>query len=225
MNIRLVNEPLDIYLEEIDKKFNILVIESKTLLSQIIQDIYQQLNNEYGDFVFSINDKPIKFKDNFDLIINPFELDINNRKILNIIQKNAIIEANNEVHYFETNEIITLLENYAQKIAYSFNGNITPKEELTSESIIKMINYQIDIFSTDFFGTINEYLINANKYLEIKAFCFINLFSFLEENQITELIKSSLDYDIHLIFIESQDTNYENDNCKKTIIDSDFCQI
>jgi len=225
MSIRLVNEPLNLYLDEIDYNFNILVVESKTLFFQIIQDLNNQINNEYGDFILSINDQPIEIKDSFELIINPFGLDINNKKILSKIEKLAAKEAKDEIHYCETNKIISLIEEYAQNIAFTFNGNITPKYEITSESIIKLINYQIDTFSNSFTETIIEYTQNSNKYLNTQVFCFINIFNYLETEQINMLIKAFLDYNIHVIFIEASDTNYLNEKCKKTIIDSDFCQI
>ncbi|MGD6730655.1 MAG: type II-A CRISPR-associated protein Csn2 [Pleomorphochaeta sp.] len=225
MSTRLVNEPLNIYLDEIEEKYNILVIESKTLFYQVIKDLYQQINNEYGDFVFSKKDQPIEIKDSLELIINPFDLDINNKRILTAIQKLVIKESKNEIHYSETNKIITLLEGYAQKLAFTFDGNISPKYEITSEAIIKMINFQVDVFSSSFPETIFEYLINSNKYLNTQVFCFVNLFNYLENNQIDDFIKSCLDYHISVIFIEAGDTNYKNTNCKKTIIDSDFCQI
>ena len=225
MKIRLVNEPLDIYLDEIEDKFNILIVESKTLLFQIIHDINTQINGNYGDFVLSIDDEPIDLKNNLELIINPFDLDINNRKILSAIQKLAIIETKNEIHYSETNQLISLIETYAQNISFSFDGNITPKTEITSESLIKMINYQVDIFSTNFDEKLFEYLLNSNKYLNTQVFCFINLFSYFENTQIDQLIKSCNNYHIHVIFIESFDSKYHNNNCKKLIIDSDFCHI
>ncbi len=225
MSTRLVNEPLNIYLDEIEEKYNILVIESKTLFYQVIKDLYQQINNEYGDFVFSKKDQPIEIKDSLELIINPFDLDINNKRILTAIQKLVVKEAKNEIHYSETNKIITLLEGYAQKLAFTFDGNVSPKYEITSEAIIKMINFQVDVFSSSFPETIFEYLINSNKYLNTQVFCFVNFFNYLENNQIDDFIKSCLDYHISVIFIEAVDTNYKNTNCKKTIIDSDFCHI
>ncbi|MGD1818260.1 MAG: type II-A CRISPR-associated protein Csn2 [Pleomorphochaeta sp.] len=225
MKIRLVNEPLDLFIDNVDITFNILVIESKTLLYNIIQDLNNQINNEYGDFVLSIDDTPIEIKDNLELIINPFNIDINNKKVLLAIQKLAMVEAKNEIHYSKTNRIISLIEEYAQNIAFTFNGNIAPKTEITSDNIIKMINYQVDTFSTNFYENLFEYLLNSNKYLNIQVFCFINLFNYLENDQIDELINSCINYDIHVIFIEASDINYKNNNCKKIIIDSDFCQI
>lgn len=225
MSIRLVNEPLSILLEDIDTKFNILVIESKTLLSKTIQDFYSQLNDEYGDFVLSVEDKPITIKNNLELIINPFTLDINNRKILAAIQKLAVEEAVNESNYIETNSVLTILENYAQKIAYSFNGNIVPKSEITSEALIKMISYQVDTYCTSFIGNIYEYLLNSKRYLKTKVFCFVNLFNYIENSQIAELIKSCMDYEIPVFFIEASDLDFNSIHCKKTIIDADLCHI
>ncbi|MGD1822999.1 MAG: type II-A CRISPR-associated protein Csn2 [Pleomorphochaeta sp.] len=225
MKIRLVNEPLNIYLDEIELKYNILVIESKTLLFQIIKDLYNQSNNEYGDFVLSEDDKQLDIKENFELILDPFKLDINNRKVLTAIQKLAILESINEIHYIETNKIISQLVAYSQKIAFTFNGNITTKNEITNESIIKMLNFQVDTISESFTETLLEYLLNSNKYLNTKVFCFVNLFSYIENEQIDELIHSCLNNNIHVIFLESSDNKYFNNECKKIIIDCDFCQI
>ncbi len=225
MSVRLVNEPLNIYIDNIEKVFNILVIESQSLLLKVVQDINSQIKNECGTFVFSINDKPFEIKDYLELIIDPLNLDVNNRKIVTSIQKLACKESIDEVHYQETNKIISLLEEYAHNIAFSFNGNITTKTEITNEAIIKMLNFQVDIFSNSFESNLFEYILNSNHYLKTKLFCFVNLFNFLETEQINYLIKSCKDNDIMILFIEASDTKYTNIDCVKTIIDSDFCQI
>ena len=157
--------------------------------------------------------------------MNPFTLDINSRKILAAIQKLAVEEAVNESNYMETNRVLTILENYAQKIAYSFNGNIVPKSEITSEALIKMISYQVDTFCNTFIGNLHEYLLNSKRYLKTKVFCFVNLFNYIDNSQITELINSCLDYEIHAIFIEASDLEFNSIHCKKTIIDADLCNI
>jgi len=225
MSIRFVNKPLNIFLDEIDNYYHILIIESKTLLFKVIKDIKNQLNNEYGDFVLSLKDKPIELKNNLELILDPFELQINNRKILTQIQNLAISEAKNEVHYEETNKIICELEKYAQNLAYTFNGNIIPKDIISCETIIKSINFQIDTFCDNFYGSIFEYIQAITKYLGIQVFCFVNLFSYLENEEIKELMHSCKNSHLNIIFIESNDINIEIECCKKTIIDSDFCHI
>jgi len=225
MNIRLVNKPLDIFLDEIESYYPILIIESKTLMYKVIKDIKNQLNNEYGDFVLSQNNKPGELKNNFELILDPFELQINNRKILTQIQNLASIEAKNAVHYEETNKIITELEKYAQHIAYTFNGNIIPKDIISCDTIIKSINFQIDTFCDKFYGSIFEYILAINMYIGTSVFCFVNLFSYLENDEILDLIDSCKNSHLNIIFIESKDVIIENKYCVKTIIDSDFFHI
>ena len=57
------------------------VIESPELFVQYTQMLYRQMESEEGKFVLSENDEILDFPKQAEIILNPFALDFNDRRI------------------------------------------------------------------------------------------------------------------------------------------------
>lgn len=223
--MRLINPELFLDLTDIEQNLFILVLESPSILFNTIRELRSQIDGYDGDFVLSCNDAPIEINKNVQLIIDPFSINMNEGKILKKIQELMNLEAVNEVHYEETNKIILELEEYANSLSFGFDGNVVSKDVVSVGNLIKMLGFEIDYNFETFEGMLLEYLITVNHYLNVNLFCFVNLFSYLEKNQIDKLVHSLNNNHINCIFIESNNPQVKIDHCRKIIIDSDFCQI
>jgi CRISPR type II-A-associated protein Csn2 len=223
--MRLINTELFLDLKNIEINPYILVIESSSLMFNTIRGLNNQIDGYDGDFVLSDCQEPIEIKKNLQLIVDPFSIRVNDSKVIKKVQELITEEALNEVHYEETNKIMIDLEKYAESLAFTFDGNVVAKDSLSAAALIKLLGFEIDYFFESFEEMILEYIITVNKYLNIKVFCFVNLFSFLEYDQIKNLIHDINNNHINVIFLESTDPQSKFEDCRKIIIDSDFCQI
>lgn len=57
------------------------IIESPDLFARYVQELICQCEGKDGDFVLSKNDKIVEISKYMEVIINPFGIDINNKKI------------------------------------------------------------------------------------------------------------------------------------------------
>lgn len=223
--MRLINPELFIDLKNIEINPYILVVESPSLLFDIIRILRSQIEGFDGSFVLSNSDSPIEIKRNFQLIIDPFSMNMNDSKVLKKVQELITLEALDEVHYEETNKIMMDLEKYAESLSFTFDGNVTTKNAISAANIVKMIGFEVDYDFSTFEEMILEYVLTVNNYLGINVFCFVNLFNYLEIEQINNLVHSLNNNHINMIFLESQNPKNNIEFCRKIIIDSDFCQI
>ena len=90
--MRMASSEYDLnYLFEENKATEFL-IDTPEKYQEIINKLLAQLKGEDDSIVFSENDKEVRLDKNADIILSPFQIDINNRKILAKIYQEAIKE-------------------------------------------------------------------------------------------------------------------------------------
>ena len=80
--MKLVNAEYNISLELEENTITILVVEEKKLRYKLVDDLYRQCAGEDGQFILSDNTQIMKLNKVADVIMNPFSIDFNNRKVL-----------------------------------------------------------------------------------------------------------------------------------------------
>lgn len=59
------------------------ILESPELYAKYLQELFSQQNGEEGQFVLSHKEKELNIAKSVEVIVNPFNVEINGRKILN----------------------------------------------------------------------------------------------------------------------------------------------
>lgn len=80
--MKLVNSKYNLDIEFEENISNTLVLENKQHMIDVIQNLILQLKGDEGDFVLS-SEKNVKFDKVVEFITNPFEIDFNNKNLLN----------------------------------------------------------------------------------------------------------------------------------------------
>lgn len=81
--MKLIHEDLsnEIIFEE--NKVNLLIVENKEKFVEFIQEIIKQIEGEYGKFSLFEENTELKINDKIDIIKDIFDLNLNNKKVLN----------------------------------------------------------------------------------------------------------------------------------------------
>lgn len=223
--MRLINADMFIDLVNMEDNTYFFIVESPTLFYNIIKELKNQIDGFDGKFVLSDNNEPLEIKSSLRLVLDPIALDFNDKKIVTKIQDLLINQAIDEAHFDKTTQLIKDLEEYANTLGFDFDGEVSNKELITPSKLIKFLKFELDYSYDTFEEMILEYILTVNKYLGIDVFGFVNLFDYLESNQIESLIKEIKNNHISVFFLESHDSLRNFNSCTKIIIDSDFCQI
>ena len=223
--MRLINTELFIDLNEMEDNIYLLTVESPTMFFSIIKNLKSQLEGYDGKFVLSDNNKPIEIKKYLQLIMDPFSLNLSDKKVLSKIQELIIAQSVDEVHFEETTRMIKSLDSYANLLCLDFDGDVILKEQMTPSKLVKMLNIVLDYSYESFEEMILEYVLAYQKYLGFNVFCFVNLLEYLETDQLKKLITEFKNNHIAVILLESHDSSRDIKDFKKIIIDKDLCQI
>ena len=164
--MRLTYGEYGIDLEIRENKVNILVIESPNIFSLMINELMCQMEGGFGRFILSDQDEIKVIGKEAEIIVNPFAINCNERRIQQKLYQELIDEMNDTmvedtVHL--QGEIISYLEKLIKRVPY-------PLEFETEENmpgLLKLFHVEIDGQCE----TLIEKIMNYIKVL--KQFCNI----------------------------------------------------
>ena len=222
--MKLVHIGLDTHITFDRDYVNEWVIESPNLFMQYIRELLNQLNGKDGEFVLSEEEKIENISKSVEIIINPFGVDINDKKILNKIYDQLIDVANNEKNYVYTHETTNNILRYLIDITNDSDYIMDIDEELDMSLLFKATGVKIEGDDSDFLGNITKYIELACGLMKRKLIILINFRSYVCDNQYEEFIRMCRYKEINVLLME----NHKNDcvsGVKQYILDSDRCEI
>lgn len=220
--MKLVDSKLNLSIEMSENVVNVLVVENKITLSYVIENIWKQCNGQEGDFVLSEN-KMIKIDKEMEVIINPFDLNFNNKKIISALYSNLSEKANELIE--EKAELNSKIINFLDKIILSESyAGIEFALDFSWNDLFKMYNIKIDDNYNSLLNRMTEYIKLITNFCGIKVLCIINIKTYLSEQELSELYACANHNKIFLLLIEASESE-KLFNEKIIIIDEDDCLI
>jgi|SRR5699024_8713277 len=222
--MKLIYEHLEDTISWKKEEVPVIIIENVNYKNKFINDLFLQSKTN-NDTPFYISNEAINNdKLNFETIINPFELNVNQVTILNKIRK--IYEELIQEDYFKLSELTKDISTYLNNLALSLPVSIEWEGNLNIKRLIQLFELSILDDSTKLLEQIINYL-QVNSQLGMSnLFVFLNLKQFLSQEELDELYLFIQYEEIFLILIENQNNETGNNSVEKQfIIDDDLCVI
>lgn len=200
------------------------IIESPELFSKYVQELYIQSEGGEGAFVLSDNDKELSIEKCVEVIINPFSVDVNDKKLLNKLYSELKEIAFGETMYLKTQELLAGLQGYFSELEQHGAYFLTTDMETDVVAIFKAMGVRVENCSDNFLQNIDQYIKLVASLLRKKVIIFVNLGSYISTEQIEQLAKTAVYNEVSLLFIENQQRNFST-MFRRYIIDKDKCEI
>ena len=200
------------------------IIESPEVFSEYLQELNGQLVGEDGRFVLSENNKELDLAKKADMVINPFSVDVNSRKILNKLYVELSGLSKEEQMYTKTMELFRYIQEYMLDLEQCTSYILEFDQEIDISALLKAVNIHYEVKDVDFLEKIIQYIKIMIAVAGIKVFIFVNLRSYLSETQMQSLIQECEYQDVRILFIENQQRSCMKGG-KQYIIDIDKCEI
>lgn len=200
------------------------VIESPELFVQYTQMLYRQMESEEGKFVLSENDEILDFPKQAEIILNPFALDFNDRRIQKKLYSELQKTAYGENVFMDTQKLTAELKNYIYQLEYISGYDISVNEELDLTGIFKSLNVQMEEPEADFCERLVQYMKVMAELLRKKLIIFVNIRSYINEEQLKGVMETAIHNELALLFIENIQRDFSNDR-RYYIIDKDKCEV
>lgn len=221
--MKLVNVEYQLMIEFDENRMETLVVEHPVFLADIVGQLCDQFNGEIGGFILSEDEKALSFQKIADLIIDPFHIDLNNRRIINRLYAELGEAAGSAfVDYAEINaQTVRMIDDIISRSGYT---GITYDLESGWEKIFQIHGVRLD----DTFETLAEKMIEYIKIMKnlfgTKLFVFVGLHALLTKEQIEHVFRTAEYLKTQMLFIESSEYP-PIDGERIRVIDKDRCLI
>lgn len=221
--MRLVSGEYGIDIEIRENMVNVLVIEAPNVFSRVIEELMCQIEGEPGTFILSEQDAIKTISKEADMIVNPFRVDCNEKRIqqklfqeLSDIMNEELVE---QTVYLQ-GRIISYLEELLQKVPYPLDFDV----EGSMPGLLKMCHVAFDNRIDTLVENIINYIKVLRKFCAIKVIFLVNLKLYLTQDELVELYKYAFYEKMSLILLENSDKGkLENESI--CILDKDMCII
>lgn len=200
----------------------VIEIENKKTFYRLVSDLYKIKNDEKLDevFFYDDNNQEINMYNKVDLYVNFFDIDLNSKKNLNILNKNIINSLTDNVKEEILNSFKKLSRSFT-KILSDIDLPLSLNDNITVDDIIKLL--KISINKTDDLLDNLLLLIDLEKVLKINEILFfINLKQYLSQEELIEFYKYAIYNEIKIVLVDSQSYGVKLDYEKKLIIDANL---
>lgn len=201
-----------------------LIIENSKEYLKVVEELYNEcFSNLESEFVLSENDKIVDISKKCLLLHNFFDLDLNNKKIINEINsrvENVFSENDFVEDFYKLNKLFIDIND---KIVDCFDFNLEYDADLTYEKLIKLSSYKLAT-QTNFAERLMSYIKIYSSLKKAQIIIFVGLSEYLSQKELTSFLKQLEYLDLKCLLIEPYQ-KYKLDFVEKIIIDEDLCEI
>ena len=200
-----------------------LIIEKPDVMYKLIDQLYKSINGEENDIVLSDENTILKISKNVELVTTFIPFNINEKRLITKINSLLEQEAVNEIHYYETMNLLTSIEKYVNIIADVLPCNID-YSNINISSLIKMCGISIVDDGVSVIERVFNYMTLVRELLGEKVFVFVNMHSFFDINEMKMFVDTLIAHKFYVLLIDSNEYGKIN-KVRRVIVDKDLCII
>lgn len=221
--MKLVNAELFLEIDIQENMPAVLVLESPDIMTRVVKELYDISSAGEGNFILSLDNKVLSIEKTAEIIINPFSIDFNSRKIQSKLYE-ELLEGGN-IYLEEKSMIQSILIDYLDKLMLKVPYDmVTSNIELDLLRLFKMYDVRLEPQCNSILETLIEYTKVLSRLLRKKFLILINICNYLDVNSIKELAHMCAYQKLNLLFVERRETDFQFP-VKTYIIDKDKCLI
>lgn len=222
-DIKLAHVHLETALTISDEYVQLLIVENPSEFYAMVSDLMGQFDGEKGVFVFSRNNQIIDPSKYGAMVASPFHFDLNDKKILSLLQKRLESVAFGEkIALF--NELSAKTMQFLGELAFCVPFSLEYSEPQPID-YLKAAGVRLEKCYDSLEEKIVCYL---NALIELKKsefFVFVNFKSVLSDEQLLQIYEHCQKEQVGLLLIENA-TQRQLLPCEKAvIITEDLCEI
>lgn len=219
--MKLVNAEWNLEINFNENAGNLLIIENPQLYATVISHLYTQVNGGEGSFVLSHEETEYSIAREMDIVINPFGITSNCRRMQTRLQQ-ELKEELSEFYYDEylnvQSEILGLWEKVTAHLPYE----LTYADTIEIGNLLKIADIKFVEETGDLLFNLGQYMKLLQQLLHVKILVLVNIKSYLTKEQLELLYQEAFYSKVQLLLLESYES-YHLECESVIIIDSDKC--
>lgn len=223
--MKLVHPDYSFQIEFTEGNATELIIEEPHLFSDFIYELIQQLDGNEGRFVLAHENELIKLSQRIDCVINPFGLDINQKKVINKLYQLIKEEVMCSELMIQLGDAYGVLVDMMNRIQEYIDYPLSFKDEVDVVALLKYMDVKLVNIEGDLVEQIIDYSKFLHQLLRQDIMILVNIQSYLQEQEIQALLKHSAYEKVHFLFIENVDRELIREGIRRIVVDKDRCEI
>lgn len=205
---------------------NTIIVENPKLYRQLFYDFNNQSNNSIGNFHLFADFNEVDINKHLYLMNNPFNEDLNNRKIIN--QLYNMIAKEIQVGFIDHwQNLISHMHVFADEIIDLILEPLDYQANLDIKDFLKFIKLQFS-FDRENLPPVERFIEHIKlikRYFHPESIVLFNLQSFFLADEWNLIYRNMQLEGINAIFFERTDYDIHSKTEKVYIIDRDLCEI
>ncbi|MCF0147545.1 MAG: type II-A CRISPR-associated protein Csn2 [Clostridium sp.] len=223
--MKLVHPDFFFQIELSESKVINIIIESPDIFESMINELHNQIIGNEGQWVLSKNNTPIEIKRYSEIILNPFNIDINNKRILGKLYDDIKNNTTKTDLYIRWTELYPKVSEVVDYLIEDFDYNLEYDDEIEIKEFLKLMNLKFNIESTNSLEKIIDYMNLHSSILGTKVFILVNVHSFYTQEKLKYLYEQAFYKKYHLLLLECKVPDTLEVLEERYIIDKDGCVI
>lgn len=226
--MRLVHSDYGIEMEIKENKVNVLILESPVLFANAVREFKEQCSNDNGCFILSDKEKIMRLDKIAEIILSPFTLECNSRKVIQHLYQEICDYANDNLQE-ETGRVYSQLALYMEKLIDGMPYSLSYSMEENITGLLKLGNVKIEEAELPLLEELVNYIQLMSRLCAVKILIFVNLKCYLSEEELSLLYEIAFYNKIQLVLLENTQRastqKFLSDNENTCIMDRDMCII
>lgn len=200
-----------------------LVIENRKLFSDVVFNVISQSNGASGKCVLSISDSPVEFSRYADVTLQFTPFEVNRKPLLTklcaALEQNAVSPEN----YSDTCKLLSELEAFIQRLAYSLALDIDCKK-IAIGPVLRAVSPEITDTDMSTLEKIFSYMELIRELDRDRLFIMINMRTYFSDADMELFAESACLHGFNVLLLES--TAYPAlKSVKRYTVDEDLCEF
>lgn len=200
-----------------------VIIESPGLFYEIVSDLQRQIDGLEGKSVLSEGNKVLRMDKYAEQIMQFIPFDMNKKALLNKISSEMQKMATGSDFFLETNELLAAWEKLCMNLEFEMPVNLN-FTKINIESLIKASGIMLEEDYDSLAAKIIDYMQLVERFEDKKLFVFINMRSFVENEEMQRFIDTVQERKYQVLLLENMEHELLKGE-KRYLIDANLCEI
>lgn len=223
--MKLVHHDFLCPIEFEENTISLLIMENPKHMRKFLESVYSQINGQDAEWVLSDADKMLRLDKHAEMVLNPFGIEVNQKKLLTALYTIIESEVQNSELLLEWNSLHPLFLDFAEKISNQVFFELDSAEEFSIKDFLKFMNVKFYEDESEMLEKLISYMRLLKEILGVKLIIFVNLKTYFSSDEIRYLYEQAFYWKIHILLVESAEAAERLEMEKVIIIDKDACII
>lgn len=221
--MKLAHIALENQIDFKDDKIVFLDIEDTQIYYEFVRELKNQIDGEDGNFVLSNNLKSLKLDSNAEIIVGPFDMAFDSKKIANLISKRIVKTAVEDEYFIKFQTIEKSIMEYLRNLIIDAD---LPVEvgPIEIENLIKASSFKTSE-SNSFYDNLVNYVSLLLNLSKPKLLILVDIKRYIKPESFTQFLHFLQYEDINVLFVDCFLRKILNNGARTYFLDKDHCEF